>query len=141
MTVHRSADLPGHRSERFEVEKDCRKTVASWNPASRRFQTDQTGVGSRAANRTSAIGADGDRADPGRNRGHGAAAGSAGRQFQVPGIPGGPEDQIIGITLESEFRAIGFAKNDRAGFTKPGNRQFIRFRNIVGVEFAPPGGS
>src|SRR6266446_5307400 len=115
-------DGPSHRSDRLEVEKNRWESIAARNTAARWFESDKTGVGCWAADRSAAVGSNRDRTEPGANCGDSAAAGAAGGQRQTPRVARRSKQQIVGVALQRKFRTVGLPEHYRAAGTQPGDR-------------------
>ena len=96
-----------------------RQMPASRNPSRRRLQRADAREVRRHAHRSAAIAAQPSRRKPRSNRRRLAAARSARRALQVPGIARPPVQQIGRLVCHQELRAVGRAQNQRSRRPEP----------------------
>src|SRR6516164_7327694 len=76
----------GERPRGFEIGEDGRKTVDARPAADRGFEADKTGMRSRAADRSAAVGAESGGNEGRRHTRRAASGRPAGREVGVPGV-------------------------------------------------------
>jgi hypothetical protein len=99
------------------------------HPPECRLQSHQAAEAGRDADRTRAVTAQRQRREPGRDCGRRAAARSAGRAREIPGISRRAEQRVVGASAPSELRRVGLADVDRAGGLQPLDRGRILGRH------------
>ena len=73
-------------------------------------------------------------AEAGGDRGGGASGGAARGAAEVPRVPGGRPDQIVGHVLVAEVRRVGFANEDRPCAAEAFSGDAVARGNVVAEE-------
>src|SRR2546423_807174 len=84
--------------------------------------------------RAAAVGAARAGPPPARARRDRAAARTAGRQRQIPGIARDAEDEIVGVALERELRTIRLAEDDGAARAQLRDRQLVLLGGPIRID-------
>ena len=108
--------------------------------AQRRLEAHQPGVRGRSPDRAAAVLRDGEWRDAGRHRGHGAAAGTAGGEQQIPRIAGDAEHRVGGVAFERELGHVGLADDESPDGTRASDRQLVVGTAVIAQGRCAPGG-
>ncbi|CAM5251448.1 hypothetical protein SXANM310S_00044 [Streptomyces xanthochromogenes] len=148
--IEQERQVPGrarHRSDHGEVQfRRQGRRGGRHHPAGRREPdgrlvcVDTTEV-CRGAKRSGEVGADGQRAEPGRQGRGRSAGGSTRRTTVIPGVVGGAVDPVEGLDVLQPHGHVGLAEHDRARGLEPGDLYRVLGRQVVAVRrHAPSGG-
>ena len=154
MRQRRTEIRPGHRGEQQrQVSHRARHRpddaarvpdvvdAAVGHQPRRRTQADDVVERGGVPDAPAQIGSIGDRQHPGSQRGTGAAAASACRPVQRPGVPRRAEDIVEGVRAGAELGRVGLAHDDRAGRAEPFHDQAVGDGNVVGERAGAVGGA
>jgi hypothetical protein len=129
--VPHRARLPGY----------FRNVAGIGNAALGRLEREQAAEMRRRAHRAGEVAADVECGQPGSDRGSSAAARTAGRVREVPGVVGAAEDRVVGAIVRRERRHVGLAEQDRASGAQFRHRRRVGLRHVVLERRMPAGGA